>query len=184
MEGKDSAQRIPLRRLCKRKGLGLSRPQTVGQNGTPRQNQYDLPQYDLRLTADFSWELSSHFAPLEPPLRQNRAWTRRDSNPHPLPSRGAVFAFHHGLNQNLLPCQCAVRYWDHGLSTSSPKTGARIDSTLNLLLSVFFFQSTPVSQHKLHSEHKPFRPLVILWMRRPALRLHPIPPPTPVRIRD
>ncbi len=47
--------------------------------------------------------LSSHFRPPQNQRFAVEAWTRRDSNPHLRPSRGAVFPLHHGPEETIQP---------------------------------------------------------------------------------
>jgi hypothetical protein len=164
MEGKDSAEKT----LQKAKAGDFRGPQTVGQNRAP--------------------------------LAFRSPWNHRSTEPSvdPMgfePASAAVARCRVSVPPRAQPESTTLsvrsQVWGSRIEHLEPKTGAR---TTGRLLGARTFllpkhpQSTPghLGCHniKLQSEQKPFRPLVILWMRRPALRLPPIHPPTPVRIRD
>src|ERR1700730_16780366 len=51
------------------------------------------------------------------------AWTRRDSNPHLLPSRGAVFPLHHGPTETVLLSRERITHLASAFLKCEPKTG-------------------------------------------------------------
>lgn len=57
---------------------------------------------DRSQSSYFCREAVPAFAPYRTRAQKDRAWTRRDSNPHLLPSQGAVFPLHHGPGESLL----------------------------------------------------------------------------------
>jgi hypothetical protein len=96
---------------------------------------------------------SSYFCrELIPAFRSHRtsaseveAWTRRDSNPHPLPSQGAVFPLHHGPTQSVRVPRYGVRYCGHRLRSSGPKRESMVRTIRGNLP---FFARTAVLWHR------------------------------------
>ena len=108
----------------------------IGSETAPRDITSIAPR-SSRSQVTFVGSLSSLLAPTEP-SPHNEAWTRRDSNPHLRPSRGAVFPLHHGPKHTLRGTRPKSMFEHHTPSKIVPKREGRYWTAARVRLQPLF----------------------------------------------